>query len=79
MIRETSQRFATEKIAALARRIDAEDWFPTELWPLMDGLALGYLGHVIAREVSRASASIGLFYRALRRVICSLRTSCGVR
>jgi len=79
MIRETTQRFATDKIAPLAARIDAEDWFPRELWPAMGelglhgitveeeygGLGLGYLEHVIAcEEVSRASASVGLSYGA---------------
>jgi len=79
MIRETTQRFATDKIAPLAAKIDAEDWFPKDLWPQMGelglhgitveeeygGLGLGYLEHVIAcEEVSRASASIGLSYGA---------------
>ena len=79
MIRETTQRFATDKIAPLAAKIDAEDWFPRELWPAMGelglhgitvpeeygGLGLGYLEHVIAcEEISRASASIGLSYGA---------------
>ncbi len=80
MIRETTRRFAADKIAPLAARIDAEDWFPRdELWPAMGelglhgitveddqgGLGLGYLEHVIAcEEVSRASASIGLSYGA---------------
>ncbi len=80
MIRDTTRRFATDKIAPLAARIDAEDWFPRdELWPAMGelglhgvtvaqadgGLGLGYLEHVIAcEEVSRASASIGLSYGA---------------
>jgi len=79
MIRETVRRFADDKIAPLAKRIDAEDWFPRELWPEMGalglhgitvedddgGLGLGYLEHVIAcEEVSRASASIGLSYGA---------------
>ncbi len=79
MIRETTQRFATDKIAPLAAKIDADDWFPRELWPAMGelglhgitveeeygGLALGYLEHVVAvEEVSRASASIGLSYGA---------------
>ena len=79
MIRETTRRFADEQIAPLAAKIDAEDWFPTELWPQMGalglhgltveeadgGLGLGYLEHVIAvEEVSRASASIGLSYGA---------------
>jgi isovaleryl-CoA dehydrogenase len=79
MIRDTTQRFAKEKIAPLAAKIDAEDWFPRELWPAMGelglhgitveeeygGLGLGYLEHVVAvEEVSRASASIGLSYGA---------------
>jgi isovaleryl-CoA dehydrogenase len=79
MIRETTARFAREQILPLAARIDAEDWFPRELWPAMGnlglhgitveeefgGLGLGYLEHVVAvEEVSRASASIGLSYGA---------------
>ena len=80
MIRDTTARFATDKIAPLAARIDADDWFPRdELWAAMGalglhgitvkeewgGLGLGYLEHVIAcEEVSRASASIGLSYGA---------------
>ena len=79
MIREVTARFATEQIAPLAARIDAEDWFPRELWPRMGalglhgitveqewgGLGLGYLEHVIAQEeIARASASIGLSYGA---------------
>ena len=78
-IRDTTRRFAEEKIAPLAARIDAEDWFPRELWPAMGelglhgitveedygGLGLGYLEHVVAQEeVARASASIGLSYGA---------------
>ncbi|MGH6782387.1 MAG: acyl-CoA dehydrogenase family protein [Sphingomonadaceae bacterium] len=79
MIRDTTRRFAEERIMPLAAKIDADDWFPTELWPEMGalglhgitveeefgGLGLGYLEHVIAvEEVSRASASIGLSYGA---------------
>jgi len=79
MIRETTQRFAADRIAPIAARIDAEDAFPRELWPQMGalglhgitveeefgGLGLGYLEHVVAcEEVSRASASIGLSYGA---------------
>jgi len=80
MIRDTTRRFAEERIAPLAARIDAEDWFPRdELWPAMGelglhgitveeadgGLGLGYLEHVVAQEeVARASASIGLSYGA---------------
>ena len=80
MIRYTTQRFSSEKIAPLAAQIDADDWFPrNELWMPMGelglhgitvdeadgGLGLGYLEHVVAvEEVSRASASIGLSYGA---------------
>ncbi len=79
MIREATARFADEQIMPLAIRVDAEDWFPRELWPAMGelglhgitvaeedgGLGLGYLEHVIAvEEVSRASASVGLSYGA---------------
>ncbi|MEN2792762.1 isovaleryl-CoA dehydrogenase [Sphingomonas oligophenolica] len=79
MIRDTTHRFATDRIAPLAAWIDAEDSFPRDLWPEMGalglhgitveeefgGLGLGYLEHVIAcEEVSRASASIGLSYGA---------------
>jgi len=78
-IRDTTARFAADRIAPLAARIDQEDWFPTELWPEMGalglhgitvgeedgGLGLGYLEHVVAQEeVARASASVGLSYGA---------------
>src|SRR4028118_1980249 len=78
-IRETTARFAADRIQPLAARIDEEDWFPRELWPEMGelglhgitvaeedgGLGLGYLEHVVAQEeVARASASIGLSYGA---------------
>jgi len=79
MIRESTSRFAADRIAPLAAEIDAKDWFPRELWPEMGalglhgitvdeadgGLGLGYLEHVVAQEeVARASASIGLSYGA---------------
>lgn len=79
IIRETTRRFADERIAPLAARIDAEDQFPKDLWPEMGalglhgitveeedgGLGFGYLEHVVAvEEVSRASASVGLSYGA---------------
>ena len=79
MIRESTARFAADKIAPLAAEIDAKDWFPSDLWPQMGalglhgitveeewgGLGLGYLDHVVAQEeVARASASIGLSYGA---------------
>ena len=78
-IRETTARFAAERIAPRAVEIDATNHFPRELWPQMGelglhgitveeefgGLGLGYLEHVVAmEEVSRASASIGLSYGA---------------
>lgn len=78
-IRETTARFAADRIAPRAAEIDASNHFPRELWPQMGelglhgitveeeygGLGLGYLEHVVAmEEVSRASASIGLSYGA---------------
>jgi isovaleryl-CoA dehydrogenase len=78
-IRETTARFAADKIAPLADEIDRTNTFPRELWPQMGelglhgvtveeaygGLGLGYLEHVVAmEEVSRASASVGLSYGA---------------
>jgi len=78
-IRETTQRFAADRIAPHAVEIDATNTFRRELWPEMGelglhgitveeewgGLGLGYLEHVVAmEEVSRASASIGLSYGA---------------
>ncbi|WP_205481052.1 acyl-CoA dehydrogenase family protein [Sphingomonas arenae] len=78
-IRDTTQRFATDRIAPIAAEIDLHDRFPIELWPQMGelglhgitveeewgGLGLGYLEHVVAQEeVARASASVGLSYGA---------------
>jgi isovaleryl-CoA dehydrogenase len=78
-IRDTTARFAADKIAPLAAEIDATNTFPRQLWPQMGelglhgvtveeafgGLGLGYLEHVVAmEEVSRASASVGLSYGA---------------
>ena len=79
MTRDTTRRFAVDRIQPLAVEIDANDRFPIELWPEMGalglhgitvgeedgGLGLGYLEHVIAcEEVGRASASVGLSYGA---------------
>ena len=78
-IRETTERFAREKIQPIAAEIDEKDEFPRGLWPQMGelglhgitveeeygGLGLGYLEHVVAQEeVARASASVGLSYGA---------------
>jgi isovaleryl-CoA dehydrogenase len=79
MIRESTRRFAGDRIAPIAAEIDAKDSFPRDLWPQMGelglhgitveeefgGLGLGYLEHVVAQEeVARASASVGLSYGA---------------
>jgi isovaleryl-CoA dehydrogenase len=78
-IRETTARFARDKIAPIAADIDETDEFPRQLWPQMGelglhgitveeeygGLGLGYLEHVVAQEeVARGSASVGLSYGA---------------
>ncbi|HPA37946.1 MAG TPA: isovaleryl-CoA dehydrogenase [Phenylobacterium sp.] len=78
-IRETTARFAADRIAPIAADIDRDNSFPRYLWPEMGalglhgitveeqfgGLGLGYLEHVVAmEEVSRASASVGLSYGA---------------
>ena len=78
-IRDTTARFAADRIAPIAARVDETNTFPRELWPEMGelglhgitveeewgGLGLGYLEHVVAmEEVSRASASVGLSYGA---------------
>ena len=78
-IRDTTARFAADKIAPIAAQIDETNSFPRELWvPMGDlglhgitveeefgGLGLGYLEHVVAmEEISRASASVGLSYGA---------------
>jgi len=78
-IRDTTQRFASDKISPIAAEIDEKDEFPKDLWPQMGelglhgitveeeygGLGLGYLEHVVAQEeIARASASVGLSYGA---------------
>jgi isovaleryl-CoA dehydrogenase len=78
-IRDTTARFAADRIAPIAAEIDETNTFPRSLWPQMGelglhgvtveeeygGLGLGYLEHVVAmEEVSRASASVGLSYGA---------------
>jgi isovaleryl-CoA dehydrogenase len=78
-IRDTTRRFAADRIAPIAAELDRTNSFPRGLWPEMGalglhgitadeeygGLGLGYLEHVVAmEEVSRASASVGLSYGA---------------
>ncbi|HRO33263.1 MAG TPA: isovaleryl-CoA dehydrogenase [Brevundimonas sp.] len=78
-IRDTTARWAADRLAPRAAEIDERNEFTRDLWPEMGelglhgvtveeefgGLGLGYLEHVVAmEEVSRASASIGLSYGA---------------
>src|SRR5512147_1533064 len=78
-IRETTARFAADRLAPRAAEIDAANKFPRDLWPEMGalglhgitvaeedgGLGLGYLEHVVAmEEISRASGAVGLSYGA---------------
>jgi isovaleryl-CoA dehydrogenase len=78
-LRETTKKFAQEKIAPRADRIDRENTFPRDLWPELGalglhgitveeewgGAGLGYLAHCVAmEEISRASAAVGLSYGA---------------
>ena len=78
-IRETTTRFAADRIRPIAAQTDASNIFPRALWPEMGalglhgitveeefgGLGLGYLEHVVTmEEISRASASVGLSYGA---------------
>src|SRR3954470_24844666 len=78
-IRETTRRFATDKIAPIAAEIDEKDEFPAHLWRPMGelglhgitvgeeggGLGLGYGQHVgPEEEVPRGSAAVGVSYGA---------------
>ena len=79
LIRETTARFARDRILPLAAQIDETDECSRDIWREMGelgllgvtaeeedgGLGLGYLEHVVVmEEISRASASIGLSYGA---------------
>jgi isovaleryl-CoA dehydrogenase len=79
MIRQTTRRFAADRIQPLAAEIDRSNVFPRSIWPELGalglhgitveeadgGLGLGYVEHVVAmEEISRASASLGLSYGA---------------
>ncbi|MCF4097110.1 isovaleryl-CoA dehydrogenase [Maritalea mediterranea] len=78
-LREMVHRFAQDRIAPMAAKIDETNEFPNELWKEFGELGLlgvtvseefggaemGYLAHcVIVEEISRASASVGLSYGA---------------
>ena len=79
LLRESTRRFAEERIAPQAEQIDISNEFPQELWRELGemgllgitipedsgGAGMGYLAHLVAmEEISRASASIGLSYGA---------------
>lgn len=79
MLREAVSGFAEREIAPRAAEIDSSNHFPADLWLKLGqlgllgitveeeygGAGLGYLEHVVAmREISRASASVGLSYGA---------------
>ncbi len=79
MLRDAVSQFAANEIAPLAAKVDEQNAFPNELWPVLGdmgllgitvdeeygGAKMGYLAHVVAmEEISRASASIGLSYGA---------------
>ncbi|MGI2065138.1 isovaleryl-CoA dehydrogenase [Shewanella sp. MF08487] len=79
MLRDAVQDFAANEIAPIAAKVDHDNAFPNELWPVLGSMGLlgvtvpeeygganmGYLAHVVAmEEISRASASIGLSYGA---------------
>lgn len=79
MLRDAVQDFAANEIAPIAAKVDQDNAFPNEIWPVLGNMGLlgvtvpeeygganmGYLAHVVAmEEISRASASIGLSYGA---------------
>ncbi|MGI2260051.1 isovaleryl-CoA dehydrogenase [Shewanella sp. GXUN23E] len=79
MLRDAVSQFASNEIAPIAAKVDEQNAFPNELWPVLGdmgllgitvaeeygGAGMGYLAHVVAmEELSRASASIGLSYGA---------------
>ena len=79
MLRDSVRQFAASEIAPIAAEVDGANEFPRQLWPKLGelgllgitveeadgGAGLGYLAHCIAlKEISRASASVGLSYGA---------------
>ncbi len=78
-LKDMVHQFAQQEIAPIAAQIDRDNAFPNHLWRRFGelgllgitvseeygGVDLGYLAHVlIAEEISRASASVGLSYGA---------------
>jgi isovaleryl-CoA dehydrogenase len=79
LLRDQVSRFAADRIAPRAARLDADNSFPRDLWPQLGslgllgitvdtqfgGAGLGYLAHVLVmEEISRASGAVGLSYAA---------------
>src|SRR5436305_650755 len=62
-IRETTRRFAKDKIEPIAAEIDQTDEFPRYLWPQMGELGLHGIT-VEEEDGGRASGSVGLSYGA---------------
>lgn len=77
LLRETARDFALAKIAPIAAKVDADNAFPTELWPEFGhlgllgitvpqedgGAGMGYLQHIVVlEEFTRCSASVGMSY-----------------
>ncbi|QPH55541.1 isovaleryl-CoA dehydrogenase [Pontivivens ytuae] len=78
-LREMVHRWAQDRVAPMAAKIDADNLFPNELWTEMGelglhgitvpeedgGAGMGYLAHSVAvEEIARASASVSLSYGA---------------
>ncbi|MCF1438331.1 MAG: acyl-CoA dehydrogenase family protein, partial [Shewanella sp.] len=74
MLRDSVSQFAANEIAPIAAKVDEQNAFPNELWPVLGDMGLlgitvaeeygganmSYLAHVVAmEEISRASASVG--------------------
>ena len=79
LLRDAVYQFSQAEIAPLAEKIDKNNNFPMELWPLLGemgllgitvdekygGAGMSYLAHCVAmEEISRASASVALSYGA---------------
>ncbi len=78
-LRDMVHRWAQDRVAPMAAKIDASNTFPPELWREMGALGLlgvtvpeeyggagmGYLAHtIVVEELARASASVSLSYGA---------------
>jgi isovaleryl-CoA dehydrogenase len=78
-LQATVRRFADERIAPIAQKVDKDDNFPSHLWrefgdmgllgatvpAQYGGSELSYTAHsMIMEEISRASGSVGLSYGA---------------